>query len=608
MSSNTSPYRAELKGVARKAKKEAVATAMKDAGLDGRELSIIGELSKGYRQRVGLADALVANPPLLILDEPTSGLDPNQIREVRDLVKRLSEAHTIVLSTHILSEVEQTCTRGLVISEGAGRALVASGTIDELRAMRGSREMRLVARAEPSVVEKVARDAKGVARISREDAGLSDSGGKAREIVTESRSAVAEGCTAFTVVFEEGADIAVSTEALVATLVGAKAGIVEVSPRAASLEQVFTELTLADAAAPPEKPKTKPKKKKARMRGFLAIYKREVFALFVTPLAWVLMTVFLATQGLQFWFVCRASAVEGGDVGEVGNPVQAYFGGTILTYLPLLFICPLLTMRLFAEERKSGTIEALLTAPVGTLAVVLGKYLGALTTYVALWLPTAIYILILTRYGEIDFRAVEAGYLGLFLIGASYLAIGTMTSALSTSQLIAAIVSGLVIVGLFTLSLGATIFSPGVMHDISNFVSPWSMMDELSRGLIDSRRLVYSAILVVLPLLLHVPNGGGVAMGVSDRPKPESDPPPKKSATDDDLLATPRGTDVATKVWASVSIAAALVLAVVVAILAARHYRRWDLSKRQDLHVERRNARGTLPHAAGAGEGDRAPR
>jgi len=236
------------------------------------------------------------------------------------------------------------------------------------------------------------------------------------------------------------------------------------------------------------------------VRGFVAIFKRELFALFVTPLAWVLLTVFLLTQGFQFWMVVRASAVDGGDIADVSSPVQAYFGGTILTYLPLLFICPLLTMRLFAEERKSGTIETLMTAPVDTLAVVLGKYLGALTTYVALWIPTGFYMLILSRFGEVDLRNVESGYLGLFMIGAGYLAIGTMTSALTTSQLIAAILSGLAIVGLFTLSLGTTIFEAGLMHDVSTFVSPWSMMDEFSRGLIDSRRLVFSGLLVAVPL------------------------------------------------------------------------------------------------------------
>ena len=87
-------------------------------GLKDVEKKLIGALSKGYRQRVGLADALVHEPDLLILDEPTSGLDPNQIRQVRDLIKNLGKQHTILLSTHILPEVEMTCSRVIIIHKG----------------------------------------------------------------------------------------------------------------------------------------------------------------------------------------------------------------------------------------------------------------------------------------------------------------------------------------------------------------------------------------------------------------------------------------------------------------------------------------------------------
>src|SRR4051794_39447730 len=106
--------------------------------------TVIGHLSKGYRQRVGLADALVANPPILILDEPTAGLDPNQIREVRALVRELGREHAVLFSTHILSEVESSCDRAVVIAKGC---LIAQGTIDELRKMRRSRAVRVVAHA-----------------------------------------------------------------------------------------------------------------------------------------------------------------------------------------------------------------------------------------------------------------------------------------------------------------------------------------------------------------------------------------------------------------------------------------------------------------------------
>src|SRR4029079_13104135 len=107
--------------------------AVERCWLGGVRHRLIGHLSKGYRQRVGLADALLHNPAVLILDEPTVGLDPSQIRETRKLIKDLGCDHTVMLSTHILPEVEAVCDRAIVI---AGGRIVAQGSPDELRASR----------------------------------------------------------------------------------------------------------------------------------------------------------------------------------------------------------------------------------------------------------------------------------------------------------------------------------------------------------------------------------------------------------------------------------------------------------------------------------------
>src|SRR5512140_1455944 len=115
-------YRAALKGVPHRRISERVGDVRELCGLKDVERKLIGTLSKGYRQRVGLADALVAEPDLLILDEPTIGLDPNQIRQVRELIKNLGKQHTILLSTHILPEVEVMCSRVIVIHKGEIRA------------------------------------------------------------------------------------------------------------------------------------------------------------------------------------------------------------------------------------------------------------------------------------------------------------------------------------------------------------------------------------------------------------------------------------------------------------------------------------------------------
>lgn len=111
-------YRARLKGVAKSRLRERLDEVAQLCGLDEVTRKIIGTLSKGYRQRVGLADAMVHEPDLLILDEPTIGLDPKQIRSVRELIKNLGKKHTILLSTHILPEVEMTCSRVLILHRG----------------------------------------------------------------------------------------------------------------------------------------------------------------------------------------------------------------------------------------------------------------------------------------------------------------------------------------------------------------------------------------------------------------------------------------------------------------------------------------------------------
>ena len=123
-------YRSGLKGIARNRRREAVKGAIDRCRLSDVKHRIIGQLSKGYRQRVGLADALLADPKILILDEPTIGLDPNQIRDVRELIKELGKERTVILSSHILPEVEAVCSRVIIINRGK---IVGQGNPRELR-------------------------------------------------------------------------------------------------------------------------------------------------------------------------------------------------------------------------------------------------------------------------------------------------------------------------------------------------------------------------------------------------------------------------------------------------------------------------------------------
>ncbi len=153
-------FRAALKGVPWGKRKERIDSVLEKCSLVDVRHRIIGQLSKGYKQRTGLADALVHNPKLLILDEPTIGLDPNQIIQARSLIKDLGQEHTVLLSSHILSEVEQICTRVIIINKGK---IVAQGTKDELvRGLGAATKFVAEVAAEPAQVEKALRNVGGL--------------------------------------------------------------------------------------------------------------------------------------------------------------------------------------------------------------------------------------------------------------------------------------------------------------------------------------------------------------------------------------------------------------------------------------------------------------
>lgn len=177
-------YIAEVRGIPKHDRPKKVRKMVEVCGLGDVLKKDIGHLSRGYRQRVGLAQTMIHEPPILILDEPTSGLDPNQIMEIRTLIKELGREKTVVLSTHILPEVEATCNRVIIINEGS---IVASGTPDELAArsskgatvmigVRGpEEEVRRRLESHPGVSRvKVIGTANGVTRFAVTAAGDRD--------------------------------------------------------------------------------------------------------------------------------------------------------------------------------------------------------------------------------------------------------------------------------------------------------------------------------------------------------------------------------------------------------------------------------------------------
>jgi ABC-2 type transport system permease protein len=227
------------------------------------------------------------------------------------------------------------------------------------------------------------------------------------------------------------------------------------------------------------------------LSGWFVILRKELRSLWVTPLAWVLLTLFLLLQGITFYTIVVHFTTLPPEETLLG-PLPAYLGqDSLLLTLTLLLVCPALSMRSFAEERRSGAIEILMAAPVSAAGLVLGKYLATLLTFVAFWLPTLLYALALKGSAPVDTRTLGTGYFGIFLAGSSALSLGVLMSALSKSQVLALMLTISAQFGLFLLGLGHTVFEAGPLQELSSYVSLSTLEDELSRGLIDTRRIVF---------------------------------------------------------------------------------------------------------------------
>jgi ABC-2 type transport system ATP-binding protein len=184
-------FRAQLKGLSGADTRRRVGTVIDTCGLHSVRRKMIKTLSKGYRQRVGLADALVHDPELLILDEPTNGLDPNQIRQIRELIRQLAESHTVLISTHILHEVEMICDRVIIIDNGRIKATDTPANLTQQ--MRAAGRLQVEIHADPAVVAGVLNRLDHVKKVTPEplDDGWTrftvwvDSGTDARERIAQ---------------------------------------------------------------------------------------------------------------------------------------------------------------------------------------------------------------------------------------------------------------------------------------------------------------------------------------------------------------------------------------------------------------------------------------
>jgi len=227
------------------------------------------------------------------------------------------------------------------------------------------------------------------------------------------------------------------------------------------------------------------------MRKFFTLVGREIGGAFHQPMAWIVLFFFLLITGFNFH---AGVSLLNGSAGTT-TMVEAFFN-TVYFWFPFLLIFPLITMRVFAEEAKMGTIEMLMTAPVRDIQVVLAKYVGAYLFYIILWLPSLLYFVVFQAVSEVNAAGAVGSYLGayamLLLLGLFYCGIGCLASALTDNQIVAAVIAFAGILFMFFLGLLSLIL-PGAgpfVRDLTYYFSPVQHMMDFSRGLIDSRPVV----------------------------------------------------------------------------------------------------------------------
>jgi ABC-2 type transport system permease protein len=226
------------------------------------------------------------------------------------------------------------------------------------------------------------------------------------------------------------------------------------------------------------------------MRNVLPIARRELIAYFYSPIAYNVLAVFL--------FICGIFFSAGMGEGQANMRGIFYNMGIVL-----LFLSPVLTMRLMAEEMKMGTIEPLMTAPVRDLEVVLGKFVSGMGFYIFLLLPTLAYPIMISKIGQLEWGAIWSAYLGLVLIGCVYVSIGLLISSLTKDQVIAAVAGFDVLLALWLLDI-ITKRGTDWLSESIRYVTLFYHFDTFVKGLVDSRDIIFYLSLTAFVLFLCV--------------------------------------------------------------------------------------------------------
>jgi len=241
------------------------------------------------------------------------------------------------------------------------------------------------------------------------------------------------------------------------------------------------------------------------VRNITAIAGKEMRSYFSSPMAYIVIGFFLLPFGVFFYLYLQAFAQQTLRMAQFGGSMninqQVIRGVLQNASVIILFIMPMITMRTYSEEKRSGTIELLLTSPVSDLEIILGKFFGALGLYVAMLGATLLYIAVLFVFGNPEWRPLIAAYLGLLLMGGAFVSIGLLISSTTGNQIVAGVVTFVVfllfwIIGWFADSAGPTI------GPITSYLSITEHFDDFAKGIIDTKHVVYYLSLITFGLFL----------------------------------------------------------------------------------------------------------
>jgi ABC-2 type transport system permease protein len=232
------------------------------------------------------------------------------------------------------------------------------------------------------------------------------------------------------------------------------------------------------------------------MSNILAIAQRELKSYFASPIAYIVIGFFALVYGYFYWIMLAYFVRAGMQMTQMGPQAMNINEQLIRPLLSnvtvvVLFVMPMITMRTYAEEKRSGTIELLLTSPVSDFQIIMGKFLGAMGLYAVMLLVTMIHIGILFIFGSPEWKPLVTAYLGLLLMGGAFISLGLFISSLTKNQIVAGMVTFAVFLLFWVISWIGSVSSGGTSADVASYLSIIDHYDDFAKGVIDTKHLIY---------------------------------------------------------------------------------------------------------------------